>query len=147
MENKTNNGAWTPFLKAVARDLRSKRGNDLSRLTVVFPNKRAGLFFNEYLVDEKEESPVWAPRYATISELFASLSALTIDDPIETVCRIYNLYVGLTGSSETLDFFYGWGEKLLSDFDDVDKNMADAHALFQNLSEIKELETTDYLTP
>ena len=61
MENKTNNGAWTPFLKAVARDLRSKRGNDLSRLTVVFPNKRAGLFFNEYLVDE--------PNVAGIGEI------------------------------------------------------------------------------
>lgn len=147
MENKTNNGAWMPFLKAVARDLRSKWGDDMSRLTVVFPNKRAGLFFNEYLVDERAASPVWAPRYATISQLFTSLSTLTVDDPIETVCRIYKLYVGLTGSNETLDFFYGWGEKLLSDFDDVDKNMADAHALFQNISEIKELETTDYLTP
>ena len=147
MENKTNNGAWVPFLKAVARDLRSKWGDDMSRLTVVFPNKRAGLFFNEYLVDERAASPVWAPRYATISQLFTSLSTLTVDDPIETVCRIYKLYVGLTGSNETLDFFYGWGEKLLSDFDDVDKNMADAHALFQNISEIKELESTDYLTP
>lgn len=147
MENKVSRGEWTPFLKAVALDLRSKWGNDLSRLTVVFPNKRAGLFFNEYLVSEKDTSPVWAPQYATISELFTSLSSLVIDDPIETVCRIYKIYVDQTGSSETLDFFYGWGERLLSDFDDVDKNMADAHALFQNISEIKELENTDYLTP
>ena len=42
--------------------------------------------------------------------------------------------------------FYGWAERLLSDFDDVDKNMADASALFQNIRDLRELERTDYLT-
>ena len=137
------------FLKLVAEDLRQKFGNDLSRTVVVFPNKRASLFFNEYLVPREhtdKDAPIWSPRYQTISELFRSLTSLTVADPIETVCHIYDAYVQLTKSNETLDFFYGWGERLLADFDDVDKNMADAPRLFRNLKEIKELENSEFVT-
>ena len=42
------------FLQLVARDLYAKIGNDLSRTAIVFPNKRASLFFNEYLAAETD---------------------------------------------------------------------------------------------
>lgn len=133
------------FLQLVAEDLLHKFGNDLSRTVVVFPNKRANLFFNDYLIpsNQKGGQPVWAPRYQTISELFRTLSPLSVADPIETICHIYNAYVALTHSQETLDFFYGWGERLLADFDDVDKNRADVSRLFRNLKEIKQLESNE----
>ena len=35
------------FLKQVAQDLFSKLNGDFSNVAVVFPNKRASLFFNE----------------------------------------------------------------------------------------------------
>lgn len=138
-----SSNSMKPFLKLVADDLRRKMNNDLSRLVVVFPNKRASLFMNEYLVPESDESfagPMWAPRYMTISEFFGSLSSLRVVDPVEAVCRLHRHYVQLTHSQETLDFFYGWGERLLADFDDVDKNMADVARLFRNIKEIKELD-------
>ena len=72
------------FLELVAGDLRRRFGNDLSHTVVVFPNKRASLFFNEYLLPP-DGSPVWAPRYLTISELFLSLSDKRLADPIDTV--------------------------------------------------------------
>ncbi len=138
----------TPFLKHVADDLYQKEGGHLGRIAVVCPNKRASLFLNEYLAAglSGTDKPLWLPQYMTISELFARLSPeLKKADTIETVCRIYRLYKKHTRSSATLDFFYGWGEKLLADFDDVDKNMADAKRLFRNLEAIKKLEETDYI--
>ena len=57
------------FLQLVARDLYAKIGNDLSRTAIVFPNKRASLFFNEYLAAETDR-PLWSPAYVSISELF-----------------------------------------------------------------------------
>ncbi|MBR1652965.1 MAG: PD-(D/E)XK nuclease family protein [Alloprevotella sp.] len=126
-----------PFLQLVAEDLRHKVGEDFTNVTVVFPNRRAALFFNEYLLAGK---PLWAPRYQTIAELFTSLSDhLTVADPIETVCRMYNIYLDATQTDETLDHFYGWGERLLADFDDVDKNMADAKSLFTNVEDYHRL--------
>ena len=38
------------FLKLVAADLYKHTEGNLAHTAVVFPNKRAGLFFNEYLV-------------------------------------------------------------------------------------------------
>ena len=37
------------FLEHVAEDLLSKYGTNLSRVAVVFPNKRASLFLNDHL--------------------------------------------------------------------------------------------------
>ncbi len=126
------------FLKLVANDLFSKKGTDLSDVAVVFPNKRAGLFFNRYL-SELSDQPIWAPSYLTISELFASLSPLREADPIKLICELHKVFCQQTQSQESLDDFYFWGELLLKDFDEVDKNLIPADKLFRNLQELKEL--------
>lgn len=126
------------FLQLVAHDLYHKIGNDLSRTAIVFPNKRASLFFNEYLAAEADR-PIWSPSYVSISELFGQLSPLKLGDPIRLVCELYNIFVQETHSDETLDDFYFWGELLISDFDDVDKNLVDADRLFTNLQDLKNL--------
>ena len=61
------------FLQLVAHDLYTKIGNDLSRTVLVFPNKRANLFFNEYLAGESDK-PIWSPAAMSISDLFQKLS-------------------------------------------------------------------------
>lgn len=126
------------FLHLVARDLYQKTGNDLSRTAVVFPNKRASLFFNEYLAAQSDR-PLWSPAYISISDLFNQLSPLKTDDPIRLVCELYKVFRQETGSQETLDDFYFWGELLISDFDDVDKNLVDADKLFSNLQDLKNI--------
>ena len=133
------------FLEYVAEDIINKYGHDLSRIAIVFPNKRASLFINEYLA-RRAGRPVWSPSYITISDLFRSLSPLTIADPIKLVCDLHQSFVSCTGIEESLDHFYGWGQLLLSDFDDIDKNMADADRVFANLRDIHELDDITYLT-
>lgn len=127
-----------PFLQLVAHDLYTKIGNDLSRTVLVFPNKRANLFFNEYLAEESDQ-PIWSPAAMSISDLLQKLSVQKEGDPIRLVCELYKVFKEETGSRETLDDFYFWGELLISDFDDVDKNMVDADKLFSNLQDLKNL--------
>lgn len=129
------------FLQHVASSLKNKFGDNLSRVAVVFPNKRANLFLNEYLVTGSEV--MWAPTYMTISELFTSLSHLQIADPVDVVCRLYKHYAKATNSNESLDYFYGWGERLLADFDDLDKNLGDADKIFRDLREYQEIGAYD----
>ena len=126
------------FLQTVAQDLYSKIGSDLSRTAIVFPNKRASLFFNEYLAAESDR-PLWSPAYVNISELFRQLSPLKPGDPIRLVCELYKVFCEETHSEEPLDDFYFWGELLISDFDDVDKNLVDANRLFCNLQDLKNI--------
>ncbi len=126
------------FLKLVASDLYNRANGNLARTAVVFPNKRAALFFNEYLAKEAGK-PIWSPAYITISELFRSMSTLEVADPIKLVCELYKVYRQTTDSEESLDNFYFWGELLISDFDDADKNLARTKDLFSNLKELKSL--------
>ena len=133
------------FLEYVAADLLFKYGTDLSHIAVVFPNKRASLFLNEHLA-RLAGKPLWSPAYITISDLFRNHSALKVADPIKLVCDLYKCFTRCTGIDETLDHFYGWGQLLLADFDDLDKNMAPADKVFANLRDIHELDDVSYLT-
>lgn len=133
------------FLKIVAQDMLAKYGTNMSDIAVVFPNKRASLFLNTYLAQLAGE-PIWTPTYITISDLFRQHSDLQVADPIKAICDLHKTFVACTGIDETLDHFYGWGQLLIADFDDVDKNMVDAKQLFSNLSDIHELDDVSYLT-
>ena len=126
------------FLKQVASDLHQRKGNDLAHTAIVFPNKRAGLFFNEYLAQQSDK-PIWAPAYISISELFRSLSTWETGDPVKLVCELYKVFCEQTHSKESLDEFYFWGELLLADLDDADKNLVDTERLFTNLKDLHDL--------
>ena len=132
------------FLEYVAEDIIGKYGTNLSRIAVVFPNKRAALFLNEHLARIAGQ-PVWSPAYITISDLFRQHTDLKPADPIKLICDIHKSFTKCTGIDETLDHFYGWGQLLLADFDDIDKNMADADSIFCNLKDIHELDDISYL--
>ena len=131
------------FLEFAARDLFDNfldRETGLSDITVVFPNRRARLFFDEYL-SRCTDTPIWSPRYVTIEELFQSQSSLRVADHLQLVSLLYKSYVQVTHTDESLDSFWSWGELLLADFEDIDRNMANADSLFRMLSEQKEMDT------
>ena len=133
------------FLSYVAKDILNKYGNNLSDIAIVFPNKRASLFLNESLASLVDH-PLWSPNYITISDFFRQHSTLQVADPIKLVCDLHKTFVSCTGIDETLDHFYGWGQLLIADFDDVDKNMANAKQLFANLTDLHELDDISYLS-
>ena len=133
------------FLQAVAKDMLAKHPDGLVDIAVVFPNKRASLFLNKALYEETGR-PLWSPAYVTISDLYREHSNLTVPDQMLLVFRLYNVYREITGSDETLDHFYSWGELLLADFDDIDKNMVDADQLFINLETWQGMKDFSFLT-
>ena len=134
------------FLAHVATSLLQRFGSNLSRVTVVFPGKRASLFLNQALA-EQSTTPVWAPRYQTISELFQHASPWALADPIESVCRLYAAYTRHIDDPQPLDRFWSWGEILLADFDDLDKHLVDASRLFSNVADLHQLDDNSYITP
>lgn len=133
------------FLEYVARDIINKYGDNLSRVAVVFPNKRAALFMNEHFV-RMAGRPMWSPAYITISDLFRRHSIRKTGDQIKLICDLHKCFTECTGIDETLDHFYGWGQLLLADFDDLDKNMAEPDKVFANLRDIHELDDVSYLS-
>ena len=139
------------FLNTIAKDLYEKTGGDLRNTTVVFPTKRAGLFFNQQLYAIAGK-PVWAPSYATIDELFYQMTDAVVADQPLLIFHLFAAYqqaaqeVNGMFTGETIDDFYSWGEVMLSDFDDIDNNLADADKIFTNLKDLDDLTSTDYLS-
>ena len=133
------------FLEYVAADMLNKLGTDLSRVAVVFPNKRASLFLNEHLAQKAGGKPIWSPAYTTISDLFRQHTQRQVADTVKLVCDLHKSFIAQTGIDETLDHFYGWGQLLLADFDDIDKQMANADKVFANLADLHEMDDDSFL--
>ncbi len=127
------------FLKEIANSLHLIHGKRIADLTIVFPNRRAGLFFTEYLNNIIKE-PTFSPEIITIQELFAHISPLHQEDQLLLIFRLYKIYSRLSGSRDSFDEFYLWGDMLLHDFDQVDKYMVDAELLFTNITDLKEID-------
>ncbi|MGQ8338034.1 PD-(D/E)XK nuclease family protein [Sunxiuqinia sp. A32] len=136
-----------PFLKQVARHLYRKYNQDLYKVSIIFPNRRSCVFFNAYL-NELLDQPVLGPEVITINDFIKRLSGLQLSDQIALIMRLHEIYKRETGHLEELDEFYFWGEILLNDFNDIDNYLLDAADLFQNIADLKEIESRfDYLTP
>lgn len=135
-----------PFLYNVAQAYYKVYDKDISRFTFVFPNRRAGIFFQHYL-SQIAKKPIFSPEILTVTDLFERLSPYKKADRIEMLFMLYDIYKRISASTETFDEFLYWGEMLLNDFDDVDKYLVDAEQLFRNIYDLKEIDAGfDFLT-
>ncbi len=133
------------FLEEIAEVVINKYQENTDALTIVFPNRRAGLFFSKYL-SAAISKPIWSPAIVSIEDFIKGLSDLKTPDRLELIYELYKVFSELNKSKETFDKFYFWGNVLLQDFDEVDKFMVDGRLLFKNLVHIKNLEgSIDYL--
>lgn len=129
----------TYFLEDIAGYLNKVTKGDFRNLIIVFPNRRARLFFNNFL-SRKIQKPVWAPAYYTISDFVQKIGGMQIADPLTLIFIFFSIYKEVTGSKENFDTFYYYCEMILADFDNIDKYLVDAKMLYSNLSDIKAFE-------
>lgn len=127
------------FLDEVAASLYAEYGAGISDLHIIFPGKRARLFFNEALLGITGGQPMWQPRYLSMDDLIRSLSPLETGDRLRLVVELYKIYNEY--HPEPFDRFFRWGEMLLADFDTIDKYLIDAASLYANVSDLRDIET------
>ncbi len=133
-----------PFLKQVAADL--LKHHQPEDVVVVFPNRRASLFFNKYL-SQVTNQPVWAPQCITIEDLFQACNDLIYADNITLVFELFQIYRRHIPTNEPFHEFFYWGNMLVSDFDTIDKNLVNANHLFRVVRNLKEIDSLfDFLT-
>lgn len=136
------------FLRKVAEDVRLISNVDIPDLRLIFTNRRA----IKYFVKEYEalcDGVCWLPRCETIDDFVRNCSPYKKAEELSLIYVLYLCYQKIYYShnplpegaeAESFDSFYFWGKTILSDFDDVDKNLADAEKLYTTLSEEKEIE-------
>ena len=136
-----------PFLKELAQKIHAEHPQDMDQVVLVFPNRRAGLFFRKYLA-EYLDSPIWSPNIVSMEDFVGQYTDLQVADKFTLIIDLYNAYHKQIINGDGFEKFYYWGEMLLKDFDDIDKHLLNPKHLFTNLSKQKELDDTfDFLTP
>ena len=127
------------FLKQVASYVVSRLGEDLSTSCFIFPNRRSGLFFKQFLLKEIHGTH-WSPGISTVNEFMQELSGMAISDSLELSFELYGIYSSIVEHPEPFDEFLPWSEIMISDFDTLDKYMADPVSVFRNIRELREID-------
>ena len=135
------------FLKTIAKYLYNNYKDSFKDISLIFPNKRSGVLFQNELNKLVTNKPIWSPRINTINEFMLNYADLDLSNHIELLTELYLTHKKVSGSNESFDNFYHWGEIILTDFNDIDKYLVDAKSLFVNIKHFKEFENKiDFLS-
>ena len=141
------------FLQQVAHHYLEAQG--LEDYCFVFPNRRSGQFFSHYLQQELVAAdqrvgvakPHLMPRVTSINELVAEQTGTVTATDIEMIFALYDAYCQAMGDkAQEFDKFIYWAQLIISDFNDIDRSLADAHEIYRNLDDLHGL-SSNYLTP
>jgi len=125
------------FLEQLAEKIKTNHAGLGSRLCVVMPNRRAGLFLKRYLVP-KTQAPVWAPTVFSVEDFISHISSLTVPDPLTLMFGLYEAHCSVEKEKATgFDDFTGWSRGLMRDFEEIDQYLVKPADLFGFLSETK----------
>lgn len=130
----------TSFIAQLVQDLKEKYGDDLGELCVVFPSRRACVFFRDTL-QKSLSGASWAPGIFAIEDFVREIHPRTILDQVSLTFELYPLYK-IHFPDEPFDKYYSWGSMLVADFDEVDMYRIDAEAIFKNLFELKAIDAS-----
>ena len=126
------------FISSVAAKIFAAHSGNLGNVLVVFPSRRAGMYFRKEL-SSLLDKPVWSPAVMSINEFIVSFSKLELADNLTLILKLYKSF-SKHFIEEPFDEFYSWGEMLLKDFDEVDRYLVNAEHLFRKLKDEKEIE-------
>lgn len=128
------------FLKKLASDMMMEYNGDPDSLIVVVPSRRAALYLKKEII-EIIEQPVFAPTIIPIGDFIQQFSSVEFADEISLLINLYEVYKSVI-PDKYQDFysFFPSGQLLIKDFNDIDDNLIDGTQLFNNLSDIKEIE-------
>ena len=129
------------FLDKIAERLLQKFPENMEKVAVVLPSKRAVVFLKHYL-SQKIDKPIFLPEFYSIEEFTEKLSGLQVLDNISLQFKLYQTYLTHPPKKvESFDDFLKWSNVLLHDFNEIDRNLVEAESIYTNLRNVKELES------
>ena len=138
----------TSFLWQVAQHYFNVEG--LEDYCFVFPNRRSGQFFTQYLRQQLAAAgatPCLMPCVTSINDLVAELTGTVAATDIEMMFALYDAYCQAMGDdAQEFDKFIYWAQLIIGDFNDIDKSLADPDGIYRNLSDLYGL-SSNYLSP
>lgn len=128
------------FLEQTTAYIYSKYKDNLDKVCVVSPNRRAALYLRKYLA-RLIDKPVWLPEMLTIEDFVVKYSGYTLADTLNLLFELHAVHTKIEGeNAQSFEKFMQWGQMLLGDFNEVDLYLADPTQLYSYLSDDKALE-------
>lgn len=135
------------FLEKTAQYISTHLFEDIGDALVLVPNKRTALFLEKELASAIAQ-PSLLPKIQTIEDFISTYSTFAEIDVLELNIQLYKIFHKHLEIYESFDKFYYWGEMLIRDFNDIDKNLIHAKDLFKLMQNEKEIDRQfQYLLP
>jgi hypothetical protein len=129
------------FLELVAQHIHKNYANDLDSLCVVLPNKRGGLYLKKHLAGILSK-PAWIPEIISAEDFVAKISELPTASELTLTFELYDTYCKVVGSeSVSFEQFLRWAPQVMQDFNEIDRYLIEPKTIFENLRDIKEIES------
>ncbi|MFH1319302.1 MAG: PD-(D/E)XK nuclease family protein [Bacteroidota bacterium] len=152
-----------PFLSKITDHIFKNYKDDISRLCIVLPNRRGGLFLKKY-IGKKYKKTIWSPEIFAIEDFIKELSGVEILDNVTLLFKFYKIYceqteetelpkqaspseMELEGGSHSFDQFIKWAPVLLNDFNEMDEYLADTDKLFAYVNEARAIQVWNLENP
>ncbi len=126
------------FLHDLASRLIAQHGTDLSKVCVVLPGRRAGVFFRKALGDCTDKA-IWAPTVRSIEDFVTEGSGLTLLDKTTLLFRFFEVYRQHADEPQPIAQFAAWAGSFLADINEIDLNMLNAEAVFHDLHSVERI--------
>ncbi|MBQ9253887.1 MAG: PD-(D/E)XK nuclease family protein [Bacteroidales bacterium] len=135
------------FLYRVAKNILQNNKENMQDVLVILPNRRSIRFFVEELKNQID-SPLLLPDIYSIDDLLSSkIVDIKLSDRLSLLYLLYKSYDKIYTKNnperiiirESFSDFYYWGDMILNDFDEIDKNLVDTKILFTNLHDYSKL--------
>lgn len=127
------------FLSGVAQKINTRHDGDFKDVIILTPNRRAGLFLQREL-NALQDKPMWSPRLFTIDDWVGHHSGYAEADRLSCIYRLFEIWRSRVHKNEKFENFYFWGDRLLNDFDLIDKYLVNEDRLFSTITEEKEID-------
>ena len=106
---------------------------------VILPTQRA---CQEYRISyaRKKSKASFLPEVIPVQELIGKLEVSEIEDDLGLLLRLYRIYTQTFGP-EDFGAFQAYGEQVLKDFSEIDRQLIPTDLIFREISDLKELES------
>ena len=127
------------FLSQVAVDLFKQFGDDISKLTLILPNRRSAQIIQAE-IGLQSKKPIWSPAINSINDWILSLNDFALATELDALTSLYLAVQSHWSKVGDFTDFLEWGEIIIRDFEELDKNLISPDELYSFLSDSREIE-------
>ncbi len=109
-----------------------------SNSLIIVPTRRAAIQIERKL-GRLSTKPGFLPTCIPIADLMELCSDFPIANETRLFIDLFTAYKNLDNSAD-LDEFLKWGDQILVDFDEIDRNLIDTKKIFKRIFDVKEIE-------